>query len=133
MRRDRATNEGQFKGRVAWLEVVGLSKYYGALAAIRDVSFTARPGEVLGYLGPNGSGRATTVSMTAGLLQPSDGEIRVDGENMHRDILGHRRRIGYVPETADLYSYLTGPEYLTLVGQLRQMKPDVLTLCAHRG
>ena len=71
--------------------------------------------------------------MTAGLLQPSDGAIRVDGENMHRDILGHRRRIGCVPETADLYSYLTGPEYLTLVGQLRQMEPDVLTLCAHRG
>ena len=61
------------------LEVVGVSKCYGALAAIRDVSFTARPGEVLGYLGPNGSGKATTVSMVAGLLQPSDGEIRVDG------------------------------------------------------
>ena len=108
------------------LEVVNVSKYYGALAAVRDVSFTARPGEVLGYLGPNGSGKSTTVNMVAGLLEPSDGEIRVDGENVHRDVLGHRRRIGYVPETPDLYSYLTGPEYLTLVGRLRQIEADVL-------
>ena len=108
------------------LEVVNVSKYYGALAAVREVSFTARPGEVLGYLGPSGSGKSTTVNMVAGLLEPSDGEIRVDGENIHRDILGHRRRIGYVPETPDLYSYLTGPEYLTLVGRLRQIEPDVL-------
>lgn len=57
------------------LEVVNVSKYYGALAAVRDVSFTARPGEVLGCLGPNGSGKSTTVNMVAGLLEPSDGEI----------------------------------------------------------
>ena len=109
------------------LEVVGVSKYYGALAAVREVSFAARPGEVLGYLGPNGSGKSTTVNMVAGLLEPSDGEIRVDGENIQRDILAHRRRIGYVPETPDLYSYLTGPEYLTLVGRLRRIEPDVLS------
>ena len=108
------------------LEVTGVSKYYGALAAVRDVSFTARPGEVLGYLGPNGSGKSTTVNMIAGLLEPTDGEIRVHGEDIRRDLLAHRRRIGYVPETPDLYSYLTGPEYLTLVGRLRQMQPDVL-------
>ena len=108
------------------LEVSGASKYYGALAAVRDVSFTVRPGEVLGYLGPNGSGKTTTVNMVAGLLEPTDGEIRVDDENIQRNILHHRRRIGYVPETPDLYSYLTGPEYLTLVGRLRQMGPAVL-------
>ena len=109
------------------LEVTGISKYYGALAAVRDVSFTARPGEVLGYLGPNGSGKSTTVNLVAGLIEPSDGEIRVDGEDIQRNILGHRRRIGYVPETPDLYSYLTGPEYLTLVGRLRRIEPGVLS------
>ncbi len=106
--------------------MAGVSKYYGALAAVRDISFTTRPGEVLGYLGPNGSGKSTTVNMVAGLIEPSDGEIRVDGKDLHRDILGHRRRIGYVPETPDLYSYLTGPEYLMLVGRLRRIEPDVL-------
>ena len=108
------------------LEVMNVTKYYGALAAVRDVSFTVRPGNVLGCLGPNGSGKSTTVNMVAGLLEPTEGEIRVDGEDIRHDLLGHRRRIGYVPETPDLYSYLTGPEYLTLVGRLRQMEPDVL-------
>ena len=108
------------------LEVVNVSKYYGALPAVRDVSFTARRGEVLGYLGPNGSGKSTTVNMVAGLLDPTSGEIRVDGEDVRRDLLAHRRRIGYVPETPDVYSYLTGPEYLTLVGRLRGIAPDVL-------
>ena len=108
------------------LEVLNVSKYYGGLAAVRDVSFTARRGEVLGYLGPNGSGKSTTVNMVEGLLEPTLGKIRVDGEDIHRDVLAHRRRIGYVPETPDVYSYLTGPEYLTLVGRLRGIAPDVL-------
>ena len=108
------------------LEVLNVSKYYGALAAVRNVSFTARRGEVLGCLGPNGSGKSTTVNMVAGLLDPSSGEIRVDGKDIRRDLLAHRRRIGYVPETPDVYSYLTGPEYLTLVGRLRGIVPDVL-------
>ncbi len=69
------------------LEVLNVSKYYGGLAAVRDVSFTARRGEVLGYLGPNGSGKSTTVNMVAGLLEPTLGEIRVDGEDIHRDVL----------------------------------------------
>ena len=108
------------------LEVLNVSKYYGALPAVRDVSFTARRGEVLGCLGPNGSGKSTTVNLVAGLLDPSSGEIRVDGKDIRRDLLAHRRRIGYVPENPDLYSYLTGPEYLTLVGRLRQIAPEVL-------
>lgn len=108
------------------LEVVSVTKYYGALAAVRDVSFTVRPGDVLGYLGPNGSGKSTTVNMVAGLLEPTHGEIRVHGEDIRNDLLGHRRRIGYVPETPDLYSYLTGAEYLTLVGRLRQIEASVL-------
>ena len=108
------------------LEVLNVSKYYGALAAVRSVSFAARRGEVLGCLGPNGSGKSTTVNMVAGLLEPTSGEIRVDGEDIRRDLLAHRCRIGYVPETPDLYSYLTGPEYLTLVGRLRRTAPDVL-------
>ncbi len=108
------------------LEVLNVSKYYGGLPAVRGVSFAARRGEVLGYLGPNGSGKSTTVNMIAGLLDPTSGRIRVDGEDIHRDLLAHRRRIGYVPETPDVYSYLTGPEYLTLVGRLRRIAPDVL-------
>ena len=108
------------------LEVSGVFKYYGALAAVRDISFTAHPGEVLGCLGPNGSGKSTTVKMIAGLLTPTDGTVSHNGRNIQQHLLEHRRRIGYVPEEPALYSYLTGPEYLTLVGRLGQLDPDVL-------
>ena len=109
------------------LEVTGVTKYYGALPAVLDISFVAKPGEVLGYLGPNGSGKSTTVNMVAGLLAPTRGTIRFNGRDIQEQLLDYRSRIGYVPETPDLYSYLTGPEYLTLVGRLRQLRPEVLT------
>ena len=108
------------------LEVTGVTKYYGALAAVKDVHFTARPGEVLGYLGPNGSGKSTTVKMVTGLMTPSSGVISYKGRDIQQELLAHRRRIGYVPESPDLYSYLTGPEYLTLIGRLRQIDAKTL-------
>jgi ABC-2 type transport system ATP-binding protein len=107
----------------AMLEARALTKYYAAITAVRGVSFAIRPGGVLGLLGPNGSGKSTTVSMLAGLLEPSGGTIHLDGQDVRDDLLGYKARIGYVPEEAVLYTYLTGPEYLSLVGQLRGLPP----------
>jgi len=101
------------------LEVAGLTKRYGALTAVRDLAFTVQAGEVLGLLGPNGSGKSTTVKMLAGLLQPSSGTVRLDGREVLADPIPYKARLGYVPEEPHLYSYLTGPEYLQLVGRLR--------------
>jgi ABC-2 type transport system ATP-binding protein len=101
------------------LEARSLTKYYSAVPAIRDVSFRVAPGGILGLLGPNGSGKSTTVSILTGLLEPSGGIVLLDGAPIRDDILGYKSRIGYVPEEAVLYSYLTGPEYLSLVGGLR--------------
>jgi len=103
------------------LEARGLSKYYGSVPAVQDVTFRLEPGEVLGYLGPNGSGKSTTVKMLTGLLQPSRGEVTQDGEDIHKNLAGYRKRLGYVPEEANLYPYLTGEEYLEMVGTLRAM------------
>jgi len=97
----------------------GLTKQYGALTAIRDVSFEARPGEVLGLLGPNGSGKSTTVKILTGLLRPTGGRVALDGVDIFADLPKYKAQIGYVPEESHLYSYLTGPEYLRLVGRLR--------------
>ena len=69
------------------LELTGVTRYYGALPAVRDVSVIARPGEVLGYLGPNGSGKSTTVRMVTGLLTPSDGTIAYKGRNIQDHVL----------------------------------------------
>jgi ABC-2 type transport system ATP-binding protein len=108
------------------LQVNGLTKRYGALTAIRDLSFSVRPGEVLGLLGPNGSGKSTTVKILTGLLQPTEGDVLLDGRDALADLPAYKRQIGYVPEEPHLYSYLTGPEYLRLVGRLRQLPDDIL-------
>jgi ABC-2 type transport system ATP-binding protein len=101
------------------LEAVHLTKYYGALPAIRDVSFALQPGRILGLLGRNGSGKSTTVKIVTGLIGPSSGDVRLDGAPIDRDPIAYKAQVGYVPEEAHLYQYLTGPEYLSLVGRLR--------------
>lgn len=105
------------------LEARGLTKYYSAIPAVRDVSFTLAPGGVLGLLGPNGSGKSTTVSILTGLLEPSGGNVLLDGVDVRDNLLEYKAKIGYVPEEAVLYTYLTGPEYLSLVGGLRGLPP----------
>ena len=108
------------------LEARGLTKYYSAIAAVRDVSFTLKPGSILGLLGPNGSGKSTTVSIVTGLLEPSGGQVLFHGRDIHDFPLEYKARIGYVPEEAYLYTYLTGPEYLLLIGELRGIPRDRL-------
>jgi ABC-2 type transport system ATP-binding protein len=103
------------------LEAKGLSKSYGSVPAVQNVNFRLEPGQVLGYLGPNGSGKSTTVRMLTGLLEPTRGEVTQDGEDIHKNLVAYRKRLGYVPEEANLYPYLTGEEYLEMVGTLRGM------------
>jgi ABC-2 type transport system ATP-binding protein len=108
------------------LEVRCLSKRYAGLPAVDKVSFTVNRGEVVGYLGPNGSGKSTTVNMVVGLLEPSGGDIFLDGHSQFENPAAYKRRVGYVPEEPHLYTHLTAIEYLTLVGRLRGMTPDRL-------
>jgi ABC-2 type transport system ATP-binding protein len=108
------------------LRVLDLIKRYGALTAVEHVSFEVRPGEVLGLLGPNGSGKSTTVKILMGLLEPSHGRVELDGKDVLADLQAYKALLGYVPEEAHLYTYLTGPEYLQLIGRLRGIPETVL-------
>jgi ABC-2 type transport system ATP-binding protein len=108
------------------LEIRGLTKYYRNIPVVNDVSFAVRPGEVTGYLGPNGSGKSTTVKIITALIEPSRGSVLLDGQDIREDLMGFRRRLGYVPEEAILYAYLTGLEYLQLIGRLRGMPLHVV-------
>lgn len=108
------------------LEARGLTKCYSAIPAVDNVSFSIRPGEVLGYLGPNGSGKTTTVSMLTGLLEPTRGHIFFDGRNIKDHLIEYKRRLGYVPEEPHVYPYLSGLEYLQLVGRLRSIPQKAL-------
>lgn len=103
------------------LELKNLKKTYRGVPVVNDVSFRVEPGELTGYLGPNGSGKSTTVKMIVGLIEPNHGAVLLDGRDVRKDLVGFRRRLGYVPEEAVLYPYLTGLEYLQLVGRLREV------------
>jgi ABC-2 type transport system ATP-binding protein len=125
------------------LEARELHKSYASLNAVKGVTFSLAAGQVLGCLGPNGSGKSTTVKMLTGLLQPSSGEVLFHGENIQKDLVGFRKCLGYVPEEPNLYPYLSGREYLEIVGTLRGMSSlhterkidallDLFSLSSHR-
>ena len=108
---------------MAMLEAIALAKFYGSVPAVREVTFRLEPGQVLGYLGPNGSGKSTTVKVLTGLLQPTRGQVLFEGQDIQSDLVSYRKRLGYVPEEANLYPFLTGEEYLEMIGTLRAMSP----------
>jgi ABC-2 type transport system ATP-binding protein len=103
------------------LELRRVSKYFSGIPAVDDVSFSARPGEVTGYLGPNGSGKSTTMKMITGLIEMTAGQILFEGKPIQDDLIGYKRRMGYVPEEPYLYNHLSGAEYLTMVAELRDL------------
>lgn len=103
------------------LELKHLYKSYRTIPAVVDVNFKVAAGEVIGFLGPNGAGKSTTVKIITGMLRPDDGKVFFEGRDIRDDMEAYRATLGYVPEEAHLYTYLSGLEYLQLVGRLRGM------------
>jgi ABC-2 type transport system ATP-binding protein len=101
------------------LEVRHLFRSYRGIPAVEDVSFRIAPGEIVGFLGPNGAGKSTTVKIITGLLRANEGKVLFEGRDIRDDMVAFRKVLGYVPEEAHLYTYLSGLEYLQLVGRLR--------------
>jgi ABC-2 type transport system ATP-binding protein len=114
------------------LELENLCKSYRGIPAISNVNFRVDAGEVVGYLGANGSGKSTTVKIITGLLQPNEGRVLFHGRNIRDDLVGFRAAFGYVPEEAHLYTYLSGLEYLQLVGRLRGLRERQIAIKAYR-
>ena len=108
------------------LEVTGLHKRYGELVAVEEVSFTARPGEMVGLLGPNGAGKTTTVSMIAGLLPPDRGEVRIGGGVVRGETDPVKLRLGLVPQEVALHDELSARENLALFGAIYNMRGAAL-------
>jgi ABC-2 type transport system ATP-binding protein len=114
------------------LEVQHLYRSYRSIPAIEDVSFNVAPGEVVGFLGPNGAGKSTTVKIIAGMLRPNEGRVLFEGQDIAKDMVAFRAALGYVPEEAHLYTYLSGLEYLQLVGRLRGLDEALIETKATR-
>ena len=104
------------------IEVENLTKYYGPLPAVHEISFRARRSEILGFLGPNGAGKTTTMRILTGFMPPSGGKATVAGYDVVEDSLEVRRRVGYMPETVPLYPEMGVTEYLEFMGSLRRVE-----------
>jgi ABC-2 type transport system ATP-binding protein len=102
----------------AAIQTHGLTRRFGALTAVEDVTLSVAPGQFFGFLGPNGAGKSTTIKMLTGLLEPSAGTIEILGQPFGATALDLKRQIGVVPEGMALLGRLTAPEYLRFVGRM---------------
>jgi ABC-2 type transport system ATP-binding protein len=104
------------------IEVQHLTKRYGPVTAVDDVSFTVERGEILGFLGPNGAGKTTSMRVITGYMPATEGSVIVAGHNVFSDPIAAKQRTGYLPETPPLYPDMTVREYLTFVARLKLEK-----------
>ncbi len=100
------------------IETINLLKSFGEKIAVEDINFSVYAGEIFGFLGPNGAGKTTTIKMIVGLLQPTSGQVIVNGFDVQKQPLNAKASSGYVPDTPNLYPKLTGRELLRFVGDL---------------
>ena len=100
------------------IRVAGLTKRYGNLVAVRNVSFEVAEGEVVGFLGPNGAGKTTTMRCLTGFLAPSDGRVEVAGHDLAREPLAGRAAVGYLPELPPLYPEMRVDDYVGYVASI---------------
>ncbi len=101
------------------IEVQHLTKRYGPVTAVDDVSFTVERGEILGFLGPNGAGKTTTMRVLTGYMPPTDGKAIVAGYDVFEQPIEAKRRTGYLPETPPLYPEMTVRDYLMFVSKIK--------------
>ena len=106
------------------IEASGVSKAYGDVQALRDVSFQIDTGEVVGLLGPNGAGKTTLMKVLTGFLQPDEGQVLIDDLDVLTDTLAVQSRIGYLPESAPLYPESSVQSHLSMMADLRLVPPD---------
>ena len=120
------------------LEVKSISKKFGDFEAVRNVSFKASKGEILGFLGPNGAGKSTTMKMITGFLDVSEGDATICGNSILKNRLEAQRDLGYVPENAPLYEEMYVREFLIFVAKMREVQDEkieervneVIKMCA---
>src|SRR5438093_7080006 len=105
----------------AMIEVRDLTKTFGAVEAVRGISFRVDAGEIVGFLGPNGAGKTTTLRILAGIFPPTGGEVRIAGRDPARDPLACRRAVGYFPEYAPFYPDLRVEGYLRFVARMKRI------------
>lgn len=107
------------------ITIRGLEKSFGTKDVLKGINLDVQKGQIIGYIGPNGAGKSTTVKIMLGLIEQYTGEIKIFGKNISNGNVEYKKKIGYVPETAEIYDNLTGREYLTFIGELYGLDYDV--------
>jgi len=107
------------------IHIRDLHKHYSGKRVLNGINLDIAPGQVLGYIGPNGAGKSTTVKILCGLISDYEGTVTIMGIDVKKDPLEVKKRIGYVPELAELYDVLTPLEFLQLMGAMYNMDPEV--------
>lgn len=101
-----------------------LKKSFGTKKVLKGINLDVYKGQIIGYIGPNGAGKSTTVKIMLGLIEDYEGEIKILGQDISNGDVEYKSKIGYVPETAEIYDNLTGREYLTFIGELYGLDYD---------
>src|SRR3989338_8583753 len=130
------TDRGEADARRVMVRVVRLTKRYGSLTALQDLSLEVRAGEILALVGPNGAGKTTALNLLVGLLTPSAGFVQIGGRDVIREALAVKRLTAFVPDQPFLYEPLTVEEMLGFIGglyelsvqELRERSRELLTL-----
>lgn len=108
------------------IKVNNLTKKYGDFVAVDNISFEINDGEIIGLLGPNGAGKTTTMNMITGFIEPTDGEININGYDVCKKPKKAKLQIGYMPEGVPLYTDLTVKEFIRYMGELKKVQKDEL-------
>ena len=107
------------------IKIKSLSKSFGPINAVRNISFNVGYGEVLGFLGPNGAGKSTTMKMITGFLAPTSGTVEVNNHDVLEDPLSVKRSIGYLPEGAPAYGEMTVRSFLNFIADIRELSSSI--------
>ena len=103
------------------IEVKNVTKKYGKVVAVDNISFTIQDGEIIGLLGPNGAGKSTTMNMITGYIEPTEGTIIVDNYDMSKKPKKAKKEIGYMPEGVPLYTDMTVKEFITYMAEIKKI------------
>ena len=115
------------------IEVSHVSRLFGEFRAVDDISFSIQTGEIVGLLGPNGAGKTTTMRMITGFLDSTSGSIKIDGIDVRENPVATKGKIGYMPESAPMYSDMIVADYLEYVAQIEgqlysAFRPDMISM-----
>ena len=110
------------------IEVKNITKKYGSFTAVDNISFKINDGEIIGLLGQNGAGKSTTMNMITGYIEPTEGEILINGNDISKKPQKAKLQIGYMPEGVPLYSDLTVKEFVTYMAEIKNWKYRIIVI-----